>query len=201
MELAAGIVFSLLLVSFSYLINNRLLHGRLNTDVYRIALSASTVLLLALIAEATVNPVYTSLTGHKLWEYRVLPLYDGNVSALGLLVWTAYGVHLHFTLQTLKARLPRRWRGASGQALVIGFEAPLIAEVSGNLVFLLIAGEYYAYYLPADVFHLTSFQVVPIYMICVFVGLVVLELLEKLPRRIELPPLIFASGAAFLFAG
>lgn len=201
MEVIAAIVFSLALVSFSYLVNNWQLHGRLNTDIYRVALSASTVLLLALVAEATVNPVYTALTGHKLWEYRVFPLYDGNVSALGLLVWTAYGIHLHFTLQTLRARLPERWRNTRGQALVIGFEAPLFAEVSGNLVFLLIASEYYAYYIPADVFHLTSFQVVPIYMLCVFFGLVVLNFLEKLPRRIELPPLIFTSGAVFLFAG
>jgi len=60
---------------------------------------------------------------------------------------------------------------------------------------------YYAYYLPGDVFHLTSLRVVPVYMLCIYAGLVILRSLEQLPRSAILPPALFVGGIAYLFAG
>jgi len=201
MDVIAGILFSLLLVLVSFFINRFLQGGRLVIDVYRLALTASSVLLLAVIAESLVNPLYELWFGQKLWEYRVFPLHDANVSALAVIVWTAYGVHLYFTLQSLDQKLGSRWNSSATKALIIGFEAPLITEVSGNLVFLLLLNKYYAYYLPADVRHLTSFQVVPIYMLCIFFGLMILKRLERLPRAMVLPPALFVGSIVYLFAG
>lgn len=201
MEFVAGFTFATLLILVSYGANRWAMDGRLEIDPYRIALTASAVLLLAIVGESLVNPLYTWWMGSKLWEYRVFPLHDRNVSALALVIWTAYGVHLYFTRQTLESRLPGRLNNNIGKSLVIGFEAPFLSEVSGNLVFLAMTGQYYAYYLPSDVSHLTSLQVVPIYMVCVMTGLAVLRTLERLPRRAALPPLLFASGIVYLFAG
>lgn len=201
MELASGIVFSLILISLSYGFNRWLLAGKLQVDMYRMSLTASAVLLLAVIAESIINPVYTWFVGHKLWEYHIFPLYDGDVSALAVLVWSAYGIHLYFTEQSLNARLPEKWNNNISKALIFGFEAPFIFEVSGNLTFLYLANSFYAYYLPHDVGHLTSFQVVPVYILCVSVGLIVLRFLERLPRRVELPPALFATGIAYLLVG
>ena len=201
MVLIAGLTFSLLLVTISYTINRRLLGGKLVVDAYQLTLTASCVVILALFGESLVNPLYTAWVGEKLWVYRVWPLHDGNVSAMGFLVWAAYGVHLYFTRQTLVAKLPRALNNSAGIALIIGFEAPFICEVLGNLLFLQLTGEYYAYYLPADVFHLTSFRVVPIYMLCIFVGLFVLDYLSSLPRRMTLPPAFLSAGAAYLLIG
>ena len=194
-------VFACALIFVSYRVNRRLAGDSFSVDAYRVALTASAVLLLAILAESLVNPLYEYSTGAKLWEYRVLPLHDRNVSALAVVMWTAYGIHLYFMLQSLEKRLPARWNNRCGKAFVIGFEAPLFAEVSGNLVFLALADQYYAYYLPADVGHLTSFQVVPIYMLCIFIGLGVLRALERLPRRVELPSALFAGGIAWLLLG
>ena len=201
MEVVTGILFSLLLVLVSFFINRYLLGGRLVIDVYRLTLTASSVLLLAVVGESLVNPLYELWFGQKLWEYRVYPLHDANVSALAIVVWTAYGVHLYFTLQSLDQKLGSRRYSAAIKALIIGFEAPLITEVSGNLVFLLLLNNYYAYYLPTDVYHLTSFQAVPIYMLCIFFGLMILKMLERLPRTLVLPPALFAGGIAYLIAG
>ena len=60
---------------------------------------------------------------------------------------------------------------------------------------------YYAYYLPTDVDHLTSFRVVPVYVLCIYFGLGILSVLERLPRSVVLPPALFAGGIAYLFAG
>jgi len=201
MEFTAGLLFAAALVLFSYGFNRWLIGDRLKTDVYRIALTASAVLLLAILAETLVNPLYELLFGAKLWVYRVFPLHNGNVSALAPIVWTAYGIHLHFTLQTMDHRLPIRMRNGYGKAFIVGLEAPFFAEVTGNLLFLVLAGQYYAYYLPSGVGHLTSFQVVPIYMVCIFIGLIILRALEKLPRRAELPSLLFLAGTGYLLAG
>jgi len=201
LELTAGLVFSLTLVTLSYVLNRRLTGGRLRIEPYRLALTASTVLLLAILGEAAVNPIYEYWFSSKLWEYRVLPLHDGNVSALALFIWTAYGVHLYFTLQTLDRHLPARFKNSYGKAFLIGIEAPLFAEVTGNLVFLYLANTYYAYYLPADVGHLTSLRVIPVYMICIFAGLPILRALEQLPKKKAMPPALFAGGIAFLLSG
>jgi hypothetical protein len=201
MVLITGIVFSLLLVTISYSINRRLLGKQLVVDGYQLALTASCVVVLALVGESLINPLYTALFGQKLWVYRILPLHDGSVSALGVLVWAAYGIHLYFTRQTLINKLPHGLNNTAGIAIIIGFEAPLICEVLGNLLFLQLLGEYYAYYLPGDVFHLTSLQVVPIYMLCLFIGLTILGALESLPRKLVLPPALFSAGVVYLVAG
>jgi hypothetical protein len=201
MEVVAGITFALLLMLTSFLVNRRILGGEMVIDGYRLALTASSVLLLAVVAESLINPLYALWAGHKLWEYRAFPLHDANVSALAAVVWTAYGIHLYFTRQSLDRKLGPRWNGNVAKALIIGFEAPFVFEVSGNFVFLLLLNNYYAYYLPADVDHLTSFRVVPLYMLCVYCGLGVLQVLERLPRLTVLPPALFAGGIAYLFAG
>ncbi|MCG6864044.1 MAG: hypothetical protein LJE58_01295 [Thiogranum sp.] len=201
MEVIAGIVFATLLILTSFAVNRRILGARLVIDVYRLALTASSVLLLAVVAESVINPLYAMWVGNKLWEYRAFPLHDANVSALAVIVWTAYGVHLYFTRQSLEQKLTPRWNSDCAKAVIIGFEAPFIFEVSGNFVFLLLMNNYYAYYLPDDVFHLTSLRVVPVYMLCIYVGLMILRSLERLPRSAILPPALFAGGIAYLFAG
>jgi hypothetical protein len=201
MEVIAGILFALLMMLSSFVINRRLLGDRLVIDGYRLALTASSVLLLAVIAESLINPLYELWLGSKLWEYRVFPLHDANVSALAVVIWTAYGVHLYFSRQSLEQKLGARWSGTCAKSLIMGFEAPLIFEVSGNFVFLLLMNKHYAYYVPADVNHLTSFQVVPIYILCIFFGLMILTMLERLPRNRVLPPALFIGGIAYLFTG
>lgn len=200
-SLLAAAGFSLLLVTLSYAVNRRLLGRRLQLQPYELLLTASAVFLLAILAESLINPLYESYTGTKLWEYHAHPLHDRNVSALAVLVWTAYGVHLHFSLQTLEARLPLRLRNHYGKALVIGFEAPMVWEITGNLFFLLLAKQYYAFYNPTDLWHLTSLQVVPVYMICIFLGLLTLRALQRLGRRWALPSGLFTAGVGFLLLG
>jgi len=201
MVIVAGLVFASFLVSFSWFVNRWLCRGDLRCDPYLLMLTASAVFLLAVVLEAAFNPVYELIFGHKLWEYRALPLHDSNVSALGAALWFAYGIHLYFTIQSLRHRLPDKLKGHHGKAIVIGFEAPLFAEVTGNLVFLAIAGQYYAYYLPGDLLHLTSLQAIPVYAVCVYLGLHALDRLERLPQRKEIPISMFAAGIVFLLTG
>lgn len=198
---AAGLLFAVLFPGVSFLLNRRVNGGKLNTDLRQIALLASLTFLAAIFCEATINPLYMHFVGEKLWEYRLLPLHDRNVSMMAVLIWTSYGVHLHFMNQSFD-----RWFVPGTQRLfykagVIGLEAPLLWEVAGNSFFLLLLDEYYAYYLPGDVWHLTSLRVVPIYMLCVLPGLLVHERLRQYAHDWRIAGGCFGAGALFLLAG
>lgn len=198
---AAGLLFAVLFPGASFLLNRRVCGGHLNTDLRQIALLASLTFLAAILCEAAVNPLYAYFVGEKLWEYRLLPLHDRNVSALAALVWTAYGVHLHFMTQALDRRFAAGpWRLLCKVGL-IGVEAPLLWEVAGNGFFLLLLGEYYAYYRPGDVGHLTSLRVVPIYMLCVLLGLLLHERLRRHAHDWRIAGGCFGAGAVFLLMG
>lgn len=197
----AGVLFALLFPGLSFAFNRHCSGGRLKVDLRQAALLAALTFLVAILCEATVNPLYTRIVGEKLWEYRLLPLHDRNVSALAVLAWTAYGVHLHFMMQTLDRRLapgPRRMLYKAG---LIGVEAPLLWEIAGNGFFLLLLGEYYAFYLPGDLWHLTSLRVVPIYMLCVLLGLLVHERLRHYAHDWRIAGGCFGAGVLFLLAG
>ena len=166
-----------------------------------IALLASLVFALAILCEASINPLYTQFTADKLWVYRLLPLHDGNVSALAVLIWVSYGVHLYFFNQTLDSWLPAGARRNIYKAAVIGVEAPLLWEVLGNGFFLLSVGEFYAYYNPGELFHLTSLRVVPFYILCIYIGLLVYDRVRHRAHDWRIAAAFFGVGIAFLLSG
>ena len=187
---AIGVLCALIFLGFSWALNRRLMRGPFRIDGFEIALYAATVFLVAVISEILVNSVYESLVGRKLWEYRVLPLYGGDISLLAFIIWPVYGVHLYFFRQVLVQRLAPRHNRDRFQALIIGLDAPLFYEVCGNLLFILLLGEYYAYYLPGELFHLTSVQVIPIYMLFIYAGMKVLGWLLQ-GRAAHKPGLVY----------
>jgi len=198
-EIIAGTVCALLFIFFSYFINRRLSGDSLQVDGYRLVLYAATVFCLAIISEVIINNIYRYFIGENLWEYHVMPVYNHDVSLLAPLLWSAYGIHLYFIEQTYRKRLPRFMRNRKSHALLHGLDAPLVFEVSGNLIFLLLIGKYYAYYLPGDLFHLTSLRVIPLYMACIFVGLLLLHWLEKQNRHWGIPTAIYSAGIGILY--
>ncbi|MDH5572628.1 MAG: hypothetical protein OEY89_12755 [Gammaproteobacteria bacterium] len=195
----AAIVCATLFVCTSYLVNRKLARPVFTVDLYLALLYATTVFLLAITAEVIVNTIYHYFVGEKLWVYHVMPVYHQDVSLLAPLLWSAYGIHLYFVEQTYQYRLPRLMKHKNASALLHGLDAPLIFETSGNLIFLLIAGSYYAYYIPGDLFHLTSVRVIPLYMLCIFLGLVILRWLENQSRHWSIPAGIFSLGMGILY--
>lgn len=103
----AGMAFAVLFPSVSFVINRRLCDGPLKRDIHGVAQLAALVFVLAILCEAIFNPIYESFFNEKLWHYRFWPLHDGNISALSVLVWTSYGVHLYFLNQRLIVGFPR----------------------------------------------------------------------------------------------
>lgn len=197
----AAATFALAFPALSYVIQSRFRGMPLERDIGQIALLAALTFAAAIVCEAVVNPLYAAAFGAKLWEYRQLPLHDANVSALSILVWSSYGVHLYFVDQTLDRWFAHRPRQRLFKACIVGIEAPLIWEVCGNALFLGLLGDYYAYYLPGELAHFTSVRVIPVYIVCVYVGLLIYERLRCHTHAFRIAALCFAGGTLFLALG
>ncbi len=189
----------MLLVSFT--LNRLLARQPLETRLYPVMLYGSAVFCLAIIMEVIVNTTYSYFVGEKLWEYRVYPRHDQNVSLLAPIIWFAYGIHIYFADQTMNLRLPKGRKGDVTRSIITGVDAPLIFEVTGNLVFLALIDEYYAYYLPGELWHLTSVRVIPLYMLGIFIGLRVLRWFAAQPEQWRIPLGFYGAGLLFLFLG
>ena len=192
----SALLACMLFLAFSFLVNRLLRGGWPRLEPGRAVVHAALVFSLAVVFEVLVNSAYERLTGSKLWEYRVLPARGGDVSLLAPLVWPVYGLHLYWLRESLSRRFGRRGRSNLFHALLVGFEAPFVFEVVGNLLFILLLGSFYAWYVPDDFWHLTSLRVVPAYMLGAWTGFRVLDYVES-RRRVEMPILV----AGFVVAG
>lgn len=143
------------------------------TGLYVTALIA-----LGLTGEIIFDTIYTAIAGQPLWEYRVAPIHHGYTSLYSLIIWSLIGFHLSLLHGTL------RHRGATSLhrlALLFCAEA-IVLEAAGNATHLLLFGEYIYYYLPSDLWHLTSLQALPLYLFAGYITVLTLSLAHKTPR-------------------
>lgn len=147
-----------------------------------------TVALIGLFGEIFLDTVYNAVVGHPLWYYNILPIHCGYTSSYAIVTWGLYGFHLYLLHETLAAR----WSiiKAKHLALIFSIEA-LILEALLTLSARAVFGKYLYYYVPGDLWHVTSFQNIPFYFIC---GMVVLKTL----RRFRADPRFFSIMSAFL---
>ena len=86
------------------------------------------------------------------------------------------------------------------KGLASGFDGPLL-EILANGFFLLFYGTFYFYYLPDDMRHFTSVQVIPLYMVMGVILSLVLDYLKDKPQRWHYPAGIYFAGVGFVLAG
>ena len=153
--------YSLTWLVIIYIFNCVLANKIIKPEPMVLLLYSSCVALLGIYGEVLVGTVYESLFGIKLWEYRLLPIHDAYTSVYSLFVWSFYGFHLYLLHSSLNEK---KERSATFLALLLGVEA-MILEVLFNVSYLFITGAYIFYYFPNDIFHLTSVQALPIYIV------------------------------------
>jgi hypothetical protein len=182
-----------------YLLASLLTWRWLRVDPYRLVLFMAVAFLVAVVFEVLLGKLYHVLVGRPLWQYRVLPVHDGMTSTLNFIIWPVYGYYWYFVhrvLQEHQVRIRRTWM----KGLASGVDGPLL-EILANGFFLLFYGTFYFYYLPGDLRHFTSVQVVPLYMVMgIFLALLI-DRLDRLPRRWHYPAAFYLAGLGFVLAG
>lgn len=148
----------------------------------------TTVAMIGIFGEIFLDTAYNFFVGQPLWYYNILPIHGGYTSSFAIVTWGIYGAHLYL----LHGNLAARWSITRTRhlALIFCFEA-LILEALLTLSAKVVFGEYLYYYLPGDLWHVTSVQNIPFYFIC---GVVILKSL----KRFKSDPIFFSGMATFL---
>jgi hypothetical protein len=182
-----------------YLLGCLLTRRWIRIDTYQLALSMAVAFLVAIVCEVYLGKLYYLVTGKPLWQYRVWPIHDGYTSALNFIVWPVYGYYLYFLHQVLGARriiIRPGWL----KGIASGFDGPLL-EILANGFFLLFYGTFYFYYLPGDLRHYTSVQVIPLYMVMGIILTLLLDRLQGRPPNWYYPAGFYLAGTGFVLAG
>jgi hypothetical protein len=161
-----------------YLLGSLLSRRWIRIELYPLLLSMAVAFLIAIVCEVLLGKLYYLLVGKPLWQYRVWPIHDGYTSALNFIIWPVYGYYIYFVHQVLAAKRVNI-RPAWLKGLASGIDGPLL-EILANGFFLLFYGTFYFYYLPGDLRHFTSIQVVPLYMV---MGVILSLVLDRLLLR------------------
>ncbi len=186
-------------VCLFYLLASLVTRRWVRVDGYQLALFMAVAFLVAVVFEVGLGRLYYLATGRPLWQYRVLPVHGGMTSTLNFIIWPIYGYYwyfMHHVLQEYRVRIPCAWL----KGLASGLDGPLL-EILANGFFLLFYGTFYFYYLPGDLRHYTSLQVVPLYMVMGVVLAVLIDHLERRPRRWYYPAGFYLAGLGFVLAG
>lgn len=130
--------------------------------------------LFGIVGEVFVNTLYQHFLGTPLWEYRLFPAHNGNISYFFLFIWGSLGVYKYFSDYFFIKRPLSEFRAG----IVMGAEAVFL-ELLYNGTYFLLFGDYIFYYLPANLgplSHLSCLQVIPFYFI---VGFIVNKLIKQ----------------------
>jgi hypothetical protein len=182
-----------------YLLGSLLVRRWIRIDIYPLVLSMAVAFLVAIVCEVYLGKLYFLMFGEPLWQYRVWPIHDGYTSVLNLIIWPVYGYYVYFMHQVLHSRrliIRPVWL----KGVVSGFDGPLL-EILANGFFLLFYGTFYFYYLPDDMRHYTSLQVVPLYMVMGVILTLLLEYLLEKPPRWHYPAGFYMAGVGFVLVG
>lgn len=184
------VLFALLWLAIIYLGNSLLAKEWKKIEAKTAILYFMTVALIGLYGEIFLDSIYNYFVGHPLWRYNILPIHQAYTASYAAVIWGLYGFHLYL----LHGSLHSKWaiNRTKHLVLIFSFEA-LVAEAVLTLSARVLLGEYVYYYLPSDLWHVSSVQNFPFYLIC---GLLILKTL----RRFKADPVFFSGmSAALLF--
>lgn len=169
-----SLVWCAVIYGFNSLIAKKLLKIQIRPLVTYVLTMAS----LGLFGEVMYGIIYEAVIGTPLWQYQIMPIHSGYTSVYSLYLWGMVGFHLYLLHSTLKS-----WGITSIHKLAAIFciEA-IILEALVNLSFLAVFGGFIYYYLPSDLWHITSVQTLPLYLLAGYIAVTAMTLASKTPR-------------------
>ncbi len=181
------VFFALALACFVYIGNCIVAKRIIPIETKQALLYITAVAMLGVIAEILIGTLYQAIVGQPLWVYTVYPVHSGYTSHYAVFLWGIYGFQMYLLHDTLRRRniVTRKQL-----AVVTSIEA-ILFEAIVNLLFLFVFGRFIYYYLPGDLWHLTSIQTLPFYLLA---GFVIVEVIARSKSR----PLFFAFLCALV---
>lgn len=138
----------------------------------------STVAMIGIFGEIFVDTIYEYIFGIPLWRYNILPIHNAYTSEYAIVLWGIYGFYLYLLHDSLGKWSENRQRQL---ALIFAFEA-LVLEAIVELASKVAFGEYFYYYYPDDLWHISTIQNFPFYLICGFLIVKTINRFKANPR-------------------
>jgi hypothetical protein len=181
-------LFALLWFAILYLFNSLIAREFKKIDPKQAIAYFMAVALIGIFGELFLDTIYNYFVGQPLWRYNILPIHHAYTSSYAIVIWGLYGFHLYL----LHGSLNSKWSIYKTKHLVLlfGFEA-LVIESLLTISARLLLGDFMYYYTPGDLWHVTSIQNLPFYLIC---GVIVLKTL----KRFKKDPVFLSLMSAFL---
>lgn len=176
----ALVLFTVAWIVAIYLFNSAFARRLKKIEIKIALLYITSIALIGVFGEVFSDSFYSAIFNQPLWLYRVLPIHDGFTSMYSIVLWAMYGFYLYLLHDNLSAHN----HSDTTFAAIISIEA-IVLEILINVSHLLIFGGYIFYYLPSDLWHLTSIQAIPFYFLA---GLVV----TKSIKRLKADPVFFS---------
>lgn len=165
MHLIELIGFALILSIIVYIGNSIYARELKRINFKYASLYVTAVAAMGVSAELIIGTFYFMLFDKPLWQYTLLPIHSGYTSYYAPIIWGIYGLQIYLVHDTFIKKHIAKLK------LLISFiciEA-IIFEAFVNLLFIALSGQYLYYYYPAELFHLTSVQTLPFYLLAGFV--------------------------------
>lgn len=181
---ATPLAVSLFAVSwtlFAYFFNSILSKRFIKVRLVDALVYISAVTLAGVFGEVFIDTIYTFVFSEPLWIYHLWGVHNSYTSYFSIFIWGFYGFHLYLFHTFLEAR---RISSELILASIISLEA-LLLEILFNVTFFVFFGFYIFYYLPNDLWHITSLQAIPFYFAAGFV-------ITKTVKRFKRDPIFFA---------
>lgn len=162
--------------------------GRLkNINAKLLILYALFMAMLGPVGEIFVGTLYNLAIGQPLWQYRILPTHHAYTSLYAPVIWGVSGAYLYWTHEHVRLFSRKSmWLQAVGRML-----ETIFVEATLNVSFWMISGGLIFYYLPTDLWHVTSLQTLPFYFI---LGLIVMKSMKRLRKD----PVFYSALFGFL---
>jgi hypothetical protein len=182
------ILFAIGWAAIIYLLNCVIARQFKRIEPKQLLMCFTTTAMVGLFGEIFLNTAYNFFVGHPLWYYNILPIQGGYTSSYAIVTWGLYGMHLYL----LHGSLAAKWSITRTRhlALILSVEA-LVLEALLTLSARLVIGKYMYYYLPGDLWHVSSLQNIPFYF--AFGAITV-----KLLKRFRADPVAFSLLSIFV---
>lgn len=190
-----GILFGLI---FFYGLWSLVARRWLTINRYDLALYMSVGFLVAVYTEPLHDFVYRFFFGEFLWVYQVWPIFDGASSGLAFVLWPLYGYHLYFFTQMLHGyglHLPTWFKGSLPALDGVPFD--MIANGAALFLFDVI----FFYYPRPELWHLSSWWVMPFYWVSGMLYLYLLREMLHWKKHWRIPVVCYAVGCLGIVIG
>jgi hypothetical protein len=148
----------------------------------QLLLYVTTMAALGILGEVVLDTAYKLIFGVRLWEYRLYPVHDAYTSLFSIVLWGMVGLHIYLLHGTLKKK---GIISINQIALIFCVEA-IILEALSNLSFLALFGKFIFYYNPGNLWHITSIQALPLYLLGGYAMIAALKIASLRPKVVTL---------------